>query len=556
MVTDSCPNPQSVGREFVRQYYTMLNQSPHYLHRFYSSDSYFVHGGLEPYSRDMTPSIGQKEIHKRVQELNFRDCHAKILQVDSQNTLGNGVVVHVTGELSNCGQPMRRFAQTFVLAAQSPKKYYVHNDIFRYQDVMLNEDDVNEEVDSGQSDGEENGEVEQAPPVLPQPQHQVNYYNPQTQGPTLNGVTTMNVISTSVPLQQLPPEQIPVQVQQHIPTVTAPIQNLAPTVLPPNNNLIRNQQTYNQHSQVLTEQPKIQHQEEPSTINHHVDAKENQELIKKENIPITEAISPGDQPKPLYAQLFKSGKRSTESHIEAPQLVSVPTQNYSAPSLPKATSPDQNNDYPSNSFANNQYEQRNNANRNMRNNYNSRGGMGGRNNMNDRPNRNSFNNRDNGYNSGPVNDTRMNRGGNQPGSYNGMFQSDDQQLFIGKIPPEVHENDLRTLFGKYGNLLDVRIMKGGSKTGDPSMNGNFGFVIFENVETAHKVLKSRPILFPDENGIKLNVEEKKQKSRSSMMNSEPNNGMGRGTTRGGGNSRGGFTRNQNDVQRLNYRSQN
>lgn len=81
----------------------------------------------------MTPSIGQKEIHKRVQELNFRDCHAKILQVDSQNTLGNGVVVHVTGELSNSGQPMRRFAQTFVLAAQSPKKYYVHNDIFRYQ---------------------------------------------------------------------------------------------------------------------------------------------------------------------------------------------------------------------------------------------------------------------------------------------------------------------------------------------------------------------------------------------------------------------------------------
>lgn len=34
-------------------------------------------------------------------------------------------------------------------------------------------------------------------------------------------------------------------------------------------------------------------------------------------------------------------------------------------------------------------------------------------------------------------------------------------------------------------------MKGGSKTGDPAMNGNFGFVIFENVETAHKVLKSR-----------------------------------------------------------------
>lgn len=55
------------------------------------------------------------------------------VQVDAQATLGNGVVVQVTGELSNGGAPMRRFTQTFVLAAQSPKKYYVHNDIFRYQ---------------------------------------------------------------------------------------------------------------------------------------------------------------------------------------------------------------------------------------------------------------------------------------------------------------------------------------------------------------------------------------------------------------------------------------
>lgn len=48
-----------------------------------------------------------------------------------------------------------------------------------------------------------------------------------------------------------------------------------------------------------------------------------------------------------------------------------------------------------------------------------------------------------GYNNvGSGNDTRINRG-NQPGLYNNMFQSDDQQLFIGKIPPEVQESDLR-----------------------------------------------------------------------------------------------------------------
>ena len=64
----------------------------------------------------------------------FVNIHPMLfLQVDSHKTLADGVVVQVSGELSNNGQPMRRFVQTFVLAPQSPKKYYVHNDIFRYQ---------------------------------------------------------------------------------------------------------------------------------------------------------------------------------------------------------------------------------------------------------------------------------------------------------------------------------------------------------------------------------------------------------------------------------------
>lgn len=111
----------------------MTKNDPHMFHcRFYNNQSSFVHGGLDP-NRETSPMIGQKQIHQKIQQLNFRDCHAKITQVDSQATLGNGVVVQVTGELSNAGQPMRRFTQTFVLAAQTPKKYYVHNDIFRYQ---------------------------------------------------------------------------------------------------------------------------------------------------------------------------------------------------------------------------------------------------------------------------------------------------------------------------------------------------------------------------------------------------------------------------------------
>ncbi len=109
--------------------------------------------------------MGPENISRRINDLNLRDCHAKIRQVDSHPTIGDGVVVQVsrnffllleiktirfssfkvTGELSNNGDPMRRFMQTFVLAPRQPKKYYVQNDIFRYQDEVF--DDGSDEPD-------------------------------------------------------------------------------------------------------------------------------------------------------------------------------------------------------------------------------------------------------------------------------------------------------------------------------------------------------------------------------------------------------------------------
>jgi hypothetical protein len=39
--------------------------------------------------------FGQLDIHQKIKQLNVRDCRAKIRQVDSYETLGNGVVVQV-----------------------------------------------------------------------------------------------------------------------------------------------------------------------------------------------------------------------------------------------------------------------------------------------------------------------------------------------------------------------------------------------------------------------------------------------------------------------------
>lgn len=226
------PSPQCVGREFVRQYYTLLNQAPAHLHRFYNNNSSFVHGGLDAPNRETKPVVGQKQIHQKIQQLNFRDCHAKISQVDSQATLGDGVVVQVTGELSNSGQPMRRFTQTFVLAAQSPRKYYVHNDIFRYQDMIFSDEEV--EQDSGRSEAEEDAEPEHSPntdaiPPSQQlvPQQTMAYYN--STNTTINNTAA---VASGVVTPQQPPQPQP-HPQQQPPQLNAAVLTSHQQVVPP-----------------------------------------------------------------------------------------------------------------------------------------------------------------------------------------------------------------------------------------------------------------------------------------------------------------------------------
>uniref|UniRef100_A0A8C6TTK9 GTPase activating protein (SH3 domain) binding protein 1 n=1 Tax=Neogobius melanostomus TaxID=47308 RepID=A0A8C6TTK9_9GOBI len=163
------PSAQLVGREFVRQYYTLLNQAPDYLHRFYGKNSSYVHGGLDGNGKPMEPVYGQAEIHKRVMALSFRDCHTKIRHVDAHATLSEGVVVQVMGELSNNMQPMRKFMQTFVLAPEGTvaNKFYVHNDVFRYQDEVFPDSDSDAPEES-EDEVEEMEERVPSPDALPE----------------------------------------------------------------------------------------------------------------------------------------------------------------------------------------------------------------------------------------------------------------------------------------------------------------------------------------------------------------------------------------------------
>lgn len=129
-----------VGWYFVEQYYTTLSKSPEKLHLFYGKRSQFV-SGLEA---EVTPvSVGRSAIQERIKELNFQDCKVRISNVDSQASFDN-IVIQVIGETSNKSSEPKKFVQTFVLAKQ-PTGYFVLNDIFRYINEEVEEEQVAQE---------------------------------------------------------------------------------------------------------------------------------------------------------------------------------------------------------------------------------------------------------------------------------------------------------------------------------------------------------------------------------------------------------------------------
>ena len=74
-----------------------------------------------------------------------------LLRVDSQPTVGDSLLVQVTGELSSNddGELKRRFTQTFVLAPHNSTQLHILNDIFRYQDEDFPDVAEDEEFEDG-----------------------------------------------------------------------------------------------------------------------------------------------------------------------------------------------------------------------------------------------------------------------------------------------------------------------------------------------------------------------------------------------------------------------
>uniref|UniRef100_A0AAR5Q5L7 NTF2 domain-containing protein n=1 Tax=Dendroctonus ponderosae TaxID=77166 RepID=A0AAR5Q5L7_DENPD len=494
MVMEAPPSPQSVGREFVRQYYTLLNRDPSHQHRFFNHLSSFIHGGLEP-NRETNPIIGQKQIHLKIQQLHFRDCHAKITQVDSQSTLGGGVVVQVSGELSNAGEPMRRFTQTFVLALQSPKKYYVHNDIFRYQDEIITDEDcdgdMRGEVAEERLDRQVLGEAQGlTQPIAPAPV--IPYYGgavppagtalpslpaqPSTVVPhqpihVLSAQPQVGQLSQTASLNGHPDDLAILQghLSQSVPQpLSAPLTNMQ-------NQVLGNQSPVIPQVEEVQEQDPVEEPVNDEGYGDSCDAAVEQEVT---------AEPASNEPK-TYANLLKTSSGQSQSIYQAQPSPSV-YRPQSPPTLGNRDSAQTN-------------------------------GLGNKHAgpriSTGPPNRSGGPNHNRGPRTGDEEDRRRFQSSNFGG------QLDANQLFLGNLPHSATDDELREIFGKFGTVVDLRVHSKpatkGPKVGQSRLPPNYGFITYDSQQSVMACLAAKPIFYPrnDPNGTKMNVEEKKNKER-------------------------------------------
>lgn len=477
------PDPNQIGQAFVKQFYTVLFIKPNYLHRFYGTKSSYTHG--DEYQEGVAAErfVGQAAIKKQIELENYKNAKTIIKQVDACDCNGQ-VAVQVCGEISNNNESLRRFMQTFVLAPQgdSSSKYYVLSDIFRYVDNIWPVEDTVSVV-------QEESVEEDAPSVE----------EPATETQEPEALTT---------------EEVESDVSQ---ANSSPVEEAEEAVQPEEQPEIAVEEVVEEAAEIVTEETPVE--KEPVVV-----ASPNVEEQKTEEAPPAVEVSPvaevspvvEEQPKsvvkpavPSFTEIQESQQKVTAPVVPVKKswanLVANKTNAYPTPSVPKAVpKPVQAAKKPvvqaepvePKATAENSTQQRQNRPRQDYRNYN---------------------------------DDRQNYRNDGRTRNNTIIYSDNQQVFIGNLRNSITKDEIKEHFEKYGAVIEVRI--------NYSADGrqpNFGFVIFEDPETARVVLDSKPEARKVGN-FDINIEEKKQRVQ-------------RRNDRGGGDFRRKYNNDKRDMR--------
>lgn len=538
------PSPQQVGREFVRQYYTVLHEAPDVLHRFYSSGSTFVHGGVDrPDRPSEEPVIGQLEIDKKIKILNFKDCHTKIRQVDSQLTIGSGVVVQVTGELSNNGEPMRRFMQTFVLAPQTPKKFYVHNDIFRYQDEVYQD---NSDTESEDQQLTETNLISKTAVMNMNNYYQEQQEMSQQEEPT--GQQSTSSMSSSLPILTSPTQTAPAE--QHMESNDLTNQTL---VEEKTNGLMNGHLDSKRMDEVITNEEKTPvNAEETAPV---VEETLVQQVESVNNIQKEETRNQTQETKiNSWAKLVQS---SGASVLENNMLTGSSNQVYQTSQfLSNTTTTQKLGGAKEQNFNNSGKDSKPNVSKNQTNGQSNKSSHNNKQ-RNQEGRRQGDNSSQNHQEPKAQRENKETRVAEDDEKRFGRYP-DGQQVFVGNLNQDLSESELRTYFSQYGKVMDMRINTN-SKQQSGRRLPNYGFVVFEEKQAVENLLsasKSNSITYKNDKGIeyRLNVEEKRARQGriSSGFGGNKSNRVTRSSSNGSRNGGHGNERSEKSKKNTNH----
>ncbi|RLV88188.1 hypothetical protein DV515_00015552 [Chloebia gouldiae] len=438
------PSPLLVGREFVRQYYTLLNKAPDFLHRFYGRNSSYVHGGLDASGKPQEAVYGQAEIHKKVMSLQFSECHTKIRHVDAHATLSDGVVVQVMGELSNNGQPMRKFMQTFVLAPEGsvPNKFYVHNDIFRYEDEVFG-DSEGELDEESEEEVEEEQEERQPSPEPVQENASSTYYENH---PVTNGIEEALEESSHEPEPELESETKAEELKAEVEEKTLEeLEEKSPSPPPV--------------------EPVSLPQEPPKAF--------SWASVTSKNLPPSGTVSSSGIPPHVKAPVSQGctgagvgkGLLGQEWKLSLKLSLNLLAFVSSVPGRDRVFHHEDLGQIYTHLLTS----------VGLRSSFVLLVGRG---------------------------DMEQNESDNR----RIIRYPDSHQLFVGNLPHDIDESELKEFFMSFGNVVELRINTKGVGGKLP----NFGFVVFDDSEPVQRILVAKPIMFRGE--VRLNVEEKKTRA--------------------------------------------
>ncbi|GAB2297140.1 hypothetical protein Dimus_031240 [Dionaea muscipula] len=168
--------PEVVAHAFVKRFYTLLHEHPDQVYKFFDESSMMTRTGADG---SLTTVTGMEAIKDLVLSSDYTNVKAEIITVDAQASYLKGVIVIVTGCITDKDHWRRKFTESFFLAPQEKglasqeKAYFVLNDVFRFieeeilqGDEPANVEELREDVPSLTSTQEPEKEILSNSPIV------------------------------------------------------------------------------------------------------------------------------------------------------------------------------------------------------------------------------------------------------------------------------------------------------------------------------------------------------------------------------------------------------